>query len=188
MKKLSAGSIFSQSRELKKIIGRHGFDLYDISRPKERERRLSWDELEKIGPDEVFVVDRTYLFAPRPRTGETLRDACIRAHDLSPSLQIADVFDARWVALEPRRTLHLVLFARLVFAPSAVIGMTPESVRPNPDLVGVGYDYVIDTFKRFFSIVDSNDRRAAMEAVKVVKDINLSVVGWNSETFFPARN
>ena len=168
MKKLRKGSVFPQSQELRDIIGRHGLDLYDVSSTAEGQP-LSWDKINDLSPASELLVGNMYLFIPRPEEGQNLRDAYAVTQGLGPSFQVDEPDDPRWVSLiihhyEP---CHLAVFTRLLFDTTVVVALMPETPDfPDPDLVAVSCETVVDTFEQFFKVVTAEEYGAAVRAAQ----------------------
>ena len=86
--------IFPQSRELRETVERHGWNLYDMTDQPEG-RAYSWDEINRMSHAEQFEVYHNYMFIPKPKAGQTLRDAYAVTKGFGPSLVIDDPNDDR---------------------------------------------------------------------------------------------
>ena len=145
--------VFKDSEELKILIEKHRWTLYDISSSVEQGVKFEWADLEEQGSAERFVIPGHYIFAPIPKEGQSLRDAYSVTKGLGPSLLIDDRCHERWRSLyvtskdntfywggrEPS-TSRIALFSRLSFddrvdGEENVHAWTPNVAHPNPDFV-----------------------------------------------------
>ena len=146
--------VFPQSRELKKIIGSHDWTLYDMYTTDESV--YTWEEIEKKAPAEQYEIGHNYLFVPIPKNNRTLKEEYALTKGLGPSLTIGNTKDERWLFLEVqiKDNGNIALFSRLFFGEDCVLGFSPETdYLPNPDIVGIKYDKLVDTFENYFRIV-----------------------------------
>ena len=151
--------IFPESKDLKGIIEGHNWTLYDVSNPPEG-RAYTWEEIEKMTRPTEYQVEHQYLFVPIPKNGQTLREAYSPTKGLGPSLKIDSINDDRWVALtvSEKTNGNVALFTRLFMHKECAFLSSPETIYlPNPDFVGIKYDKLIDTFKRYFRIVSPKE-------------------------------
>jgi hypothetical protein len=153
--------IFPESKNLKEIIENHGWTLYEGNQPKEDPP--TWENLEEKGPAENFEIEKNYIFAPIQENGKTLREAYSETKGLGPSLTILDPNEDRWITLYIPEWFNLkkgkpIFFSRLFFNKEGV-GATSPTTRDNsdPDLIGIGYPDLIDTFEKYFRIVSPEE-------------------------------
>jgi hypothetical protein len=152
--------IFPEGNELKKVIESYDWTLYDVSNPPEG-RAFTWEELDKKSPVKQFEIDHQYLFVPIPKKGQTVREAYISTKGLGPSLMIENPDDERYVSLIVKAKSKLdckrgcvALFSRLVFDERFAYVTSPETdYLPDPDLVAIKYDKLVDTFRRYFRVI-----------------------------------
>jgi hypothetical protein len=147
---------FPQSRELKEIIEWYDWTLYDVTRPPKV--AFKWEEMEHQAPAEGYEIGHDYLFVPIPKEGQTPREAYTPTKGLGPSLLIEDPKDERWDRLYiDRRSFEQgrpILFTRLLFEEPCAVAMSPKTAFvPDPDSIGIKYDHLVDTFRRYFRIV-----------------------------------
>ena len=150
---------FSQSRDLKDIIEHHSWTLYDVSNPPEG-RAHTWEELSEMAPANQYENGHNYLFIPIPKKGEALRQAYSLTGGLGPSLTINNPDDERWVSLEvmPKANGLVALFTRLFMLEDCVGLTTPKTLYlPNPDVVMIKHNRLVDTFRRYFRIVSPEE-------------------------------
>ena len=150
---------FPQSRDLKDIIESHEWTLYDVSNPPER-RAHTWEEMDKMTPADQYKVGHNYLFVPIPKNGQTLRQAYTPTKGLGPSLSIDDPNDDRWLSLQVQRKVNgnVALFSRLFMENDFAVASSPKTVYlPEPDVVIMKYDKLVDTFRRHFRIVSPEE-------------------------------
>lgn len=67
--------IFPHSRDLKQIIERQGWSLYDAFLSPARIEPLTWDEINLCSPVQHYEIGRTYMLLPEPKKGQNLSDA-----------------------------------------------------------------------------------------------------------------
>lgn len=150
---------FPRSRDLKEIIESHNWTLYDVSNPPEG-RAHTWEELDNLTPADQYEVGHNYLFVPIPKQGQTLREAYTPTKGLGPSLSIINPDDDRWVALKVQRKSNgdVALFSRLFMPEDFALVSSPEMIySPNPDIVAIKYEELVDTFRRYFRIVSPEE-------------------------------
>jgi hypothetical protein len=147
---------FSQSKELREIIERFEWTLYDVTRPKGI--AFKWEGLEGESPADQYDLDHHYLFVPVPKKGQTPKDAYSVTMGLGPSLLVEDHEDERWDGLRiDKATYELgipIAFTRLWFHKECLVAFTPQTdFYPDPDDIGIKYERVIDTFEKYFRII-----------------------------------
>ena len=154
-------NIFPQGKELIEIIEGHDWLLYDVTQARKEERAFTWEELQDRTPADQIEVGKNYVFVPRPEDGQTLRDAYSIRKGLGPSLTIEDPDDQRWIGLSINPNVlpgWVALFSRLIFEEEFVVASSPSTMYlPDPDAVAMPYDSVVDTFKRYFRIVQPEE-------------------------------
>jgi hypothetical protein len=153
--------IFSESKNLAKIIEYHNWRLYDVT-DAPKDRAYTWEELEKMIPSEQFEMDHNYLFTPIPKKGETLRQAYSVTKGLGPSLLIKNIDEKRWAGISlvtnNYNEKRPILFTRLGFGSDCLVLFTPKTfIIPYSDAVGIWYPEVIDTFSKYFRIVSPEE-------------------------------
>ena len=146
--------VFPQSRDLKEIIESHNWTLYD-SPNAPPERAYTWEEMDQMTPADQYKVGHNYLFVPVPKNGQTLRQARTSTQGLLPSLFIADPDEDRWISLIVQRKVrgNVALFSRLFMESDFAVAGSPGNVYPHIDTVGISYEKLVDTFRRYFRIV-----------------------------------
>lgn len=153
--------IFSQGKDLIALIERHDWLLYDTTQPTLEERAFTWDELQRQYPATQLEVGHNYFFVPRPYDGQSLRDAYSVTKGLGPSLTVNDPDDNRWRALRitgKKLPGNVALFSRLFFEEDFVVASSPSTLLiPEPDIVAMPYDSVIDSFQKYFRIVQPEE-------------------------------
>jgi hypothetical protein len=155
--------MFEESNRLKEIIESFNWTLYDTS-PIEG-HVPTWEEFAERGPATVYEIGKNYIFAPIPKEGQTLREAYAPTRGNGPSLRIENIDDPRWVTLYipnfmTKNGPRPALFSRLFFHEEGVAATSPPNpLIKNPDLVGIAYPYLIDTFEKYFGIVPYEEIR-----------------------------
>jgi len=150
--------LYSESKELLKIIESKGWNLYDTSDTIDPKGPTLWNQLEKRGPVEVFEMGKNYIFAPKQENGLSLRDTYAITKGLGPSLLIEDINDDRWEGLEVSSDFYArgepIRFSRLGFYEDLLVALTPPSrENPKPDIIGISYSQAIDTFNKYYRII-----------------------------------
>jgi hypothetical protein len=148
--------VFEESKDLVQIINSVGWSLYDLTN-QPADRPFSWDEVNKMGQAEVFEIGHNYLFIPILAEGETLKKAYSKTEGVGPCLTIVDSNHDRWKSLIVHKKLmgYVAIFSRLWFEEEFVVASTPETdYYPDPDVVAMAYEYLIDTFRQYFGIID----------------------------------
>ena len=150
--------VFPRSRELIEFIEGHGWTLYDVTRPPKV--AFTWEELKHQKPVEEFAIGHDHLFVPIPEVGQTPRDAYSVTKGLGPSLLVEDMSDERWKGLSIDKASYEsgrpIMFTRLWFPEGyeVAVATSPKTwYLPDPDLIGIKYTYVLDTFRKYFRIV-----------------------------------
>ena len=150
-----------QGRELIEIIQAHDWLLHDTTQSSEEDRAFTWEELQEQSPADQLEMGHNYLFVPKPRDSQTLRDAYAITKGLGPSLTVVDVDDPRWKALDicPKRIPgHVAFFSRLFLEDKFVVASSPPTAYlPHPDVVIMPYETVVDTFRKHFRIVQPGE-------------------------------
>ena len=153
--------IFPQGRELIDIIEGHDWLLYDVTQSGKEERAFTWEELQDQAPANQIEIGSNYLFVPQPESGQTLREAYSITKGLGPSLTIDNSEDPRWKALSVSPNVlpwWVALFSRLFFEEGYVVASSPITIYPpEPDVVIMPYDSIVDTFKKYFRIVQPEE-------------------------------
>lgn len=138
------------------IIERKGWTLYDVS--DFPNSRPNWEELEHQTRAKKFEVGRNYFLVPIPSQGQTLREAYSVTKGLGPSLEITDPRSNCWYGLYLPRTPTLAVFTRLVMIRECALLTSPiVSYYPDPDAVGIKYEYLIEVFEQYFGIVEASE-------------------------------
>jgi len=165
--------VFTDSNGLKSLIEKNGWTLYNISSSVKEGVKPEWDELERQGPTEELMFGNHYLFTPIQKNGQSLREAYSLTKGLGPALLIDDRYHERWRSLyvteknnityffgRGPNTGHVALFSRLSFdnkmgknGEKNVNAWTPNVVHPDPDFVAIRAHLALDTFQRYFRIV-----------------------------------
>lgn len=148
--------------KLIEIIERHDWTLLDITRPT-RETVLTYKYLDSTERATQLVIDHNYLFVPIPRQGQLVSAAYEERQGLGPALEIENIYDNRWasesnVSLKGGR--YIAVFNMMLLIPgfNGVIVTSPkDGLNANPDTVGIVRDYIIDSFERYFRIVQPED-------------------------------
>ena len=152
--------IFSESRRLREIIENHKWALYEGNQPEENPP--SWEEFSERGPAIQYQVGKNYLLTPIPTNGQSLREAYSITRGFGPSLVITDSDEERWITLSvsgwPEKRGKPIFFTRLFFHEEGVAATSPP-IRDNlnPDLIGISYHHLIDTFEKFFRVVSPEE-------------------------------
>ncbi len=155
------GEIFPQSSRLKEIIESYDWTLYEANQPNECPP--SWEELSGRGPAIEYEIGKNYIFAPIPKDGQSLRDAYSITKGFGPSLTITDPNEERWIALYipkwyPGRKGKPIIFSRLLFEEEGVAATSPATKgNLDPDLIGIDYPHLIDTFEKHFRVVSPEE-------------------------------
>ncbi|MBI4440889.1 hypothetical protein HY639_01860 [Candidatus Woesearchaeota archaeon] len=150
--------VFPQGNDLKDIIERHQWTLYDATRPEGVV--YTWEELDKMAPATAFAVGHNYLFVPIPKKGETLRQAYTPTKGLGPSLTIENPDEDRWLSLYVQRKANgnVALFSRLFMEREFVVASSPRTIYLlDPDVVIMKYESLVDTFRKHFRIVSPDE-------------------------------
>lgn len=145
--------VFAQSLELIKIIESHQWTLYDVSDIRAGSV-LSLDELGVRDPVQQFRAGGNYFFAPIPLQGQSLRQAYVQAQ-VQPSLTVEDPADDRWLCLRLSRKPmgYVALFSRMIMKEDATAFTSPPvNYFPDPDLVVVRNELLVDTLNKYFKI------------------------------------
>ena len=141
------------SKYLLEIIGNHNWELYDVT-DQPSDRAYKWDEINRMSSIQELEIKHQYLFIPRPNDGKTLRDTYeqkFQNEGLRPSLKIDDPNDDRWLCIE---TYHNpALFTRLFFVKEWACATSPDYMSGS-DFVVIDYKKLVDTFSKFFDIVN----------------------------------
>jgi hypothetical protein len=147
--------VFSQSKELREIIESHGWSLYAVPMG----RGFSLDEMDGMGAAEQYAIGQDYLFAPIPTEGQKLSDAYLITKGVGPALDIPDPTDKWWISIEVTKkgSRYMALFTRLFFHEKCAYVTTPRNVHPDPDFVAIGYDTLIDVFRKYFRIIEPTE-------------------------------
>ncbi|MEK6960679.1 MAG: hypothetical protein AABX47_05875 [Nanoarchaeota archaeon] len=156
------GRPIPEGRKLIEIIERHDWTLIDITRPT-RETFLTDHYIDTAESATDLVIDHNYLFVPIPRQGQLVSAAYEERQGLRPALEIENIYDDRWagesnVSLKGGR--YLAVFNMMLLIPefNGVIVTSPkDSLNANPDTVGIIRDYLVDSFSRYFRIVQPED-------------------------------
>ncbi|MBR9704528.1 hypothetical protein GOV12_03895 [Candidatus Pacearchaeota archaeon] len=154
---------FPESEELIRIVNSHGWSLWDTSIVQCKSSIMKWNDIEKYGPAQEFLLDHNYIFAPIQENGQSLKDAYSITKGLGPSIMIDDPSEERW------RTLYIpdwynkkqgnpIPISRLIFFPEAAAATSAET-RDNldPDVIGISYPHLIDTFQKHFRIIHPSE-------------------------------
>jgi len=152
--------IFPQGRELIEIIERHDWLLYDVTLANKENRAFTWEELLDQSPASQIEMGNNYIFVPQPMKNQTLREAYSITKGLGPSLTIEDSGDPRWRALEvsPNKLPGWVaLFSRLFFEDHVIASSPNTAYNPEPDIVAMPYSSVVETFEKYFRIVQPEE-------------------------------
>jgi len=163
--KTKEGYLFPESKRLLEIVESHDWLLFDSTQPEGREDPLTWAEFEANGSVKEFEIGRNYIFAPRPKQQQSLRDAyavtmglgpCIRLNSLDEHI---DMDGIRGVFINNRLTYF---FTRLIFdvyeGRSAVIATSaPTRITPNPPSLIIPSEHVIDKFTKHFEIISPEE-------------------------------
>ena len=150
---------FAQGRELIDIIESHDWLLYDVTYAQKEDRAFTWEELEETCPATQLEMEHQYLFVPKPKDGETLRDAYSVTKGLGPSLTIEDHNDDKWrsLSVSPKCIPGFVAFFSRLFMDYnpdfAVVSSPPTSYYPDPDFVAIPYNKLFEVFRDHFRIV-----------------------------------
>ena len=150
---------FQDSKELKYLIEKDKWTLYDVSNPP-KGRAYTWEELEKRNPAESYEIGHQYLFVPIPKQGHTLREAYTPTKGLGPSLTIENPDDEIWAGLEVQhKSIGLIaIFTRLFMTPRYSMLSSPETeLLIQPDLVAVRYERLLEAFQKYFRIVEPEE-------------------------------
>jgi phenylpropionate dioxygenase-like ring-hydroxylating dioxygenase large terminal subunit len=154
-----------ESAKLKEVIEKQGWTLFLATQPKGRRKPFTWEEFETNGPAPSYSTGNNYIFAPIPARGQTLRQAYAVTKGLGPSLVVHNPNEDRWITLyihpwehdeggvraKKGRPIHI---SRLLFFDEGVAASSPKTrYNPDPDMIGIAYPYLIDTFERYFRIV-----------------------------------
>ncbi|MFA5992758.1 MAG: hypothetical protein WC796_03565 [Candidatus Pacearchaeota archaeon] len=161
---------FEDSQALKQLIECNGWTLYDTTSFIATGIRPEFEDLERQGPAQTYVFGGNYFFTPIPQNGQSLREAYAVTKGLGPCLLIEDPDHPRWRSLDvkPKQkgnyflgrapdTGTFAIFSRLSFdiigKEDCVIAWTPESAYPNPDHVFIRADMALDTFIKYFRVL-----------------------------------
>jgi hypothetical protein len=154
-------TIFTQGRELIDVIEGHDWQLYDVTQPTKQERAFTWEELQDHSPANQLEMGNNYVFVPRPRDGQTLREAYSVTKGLGPSLTIEDSDDPRWKSLSVGPKVlpgWVAFFSRLFLEDDFMVASIPRTeFHLDSDFVAMPYDSVADTFKKYFRIVQPGE-------------------------------
>lgn len=166
--------IFEGSSDLKEIVQRYNWDLYNIPllpRNSDSIRLLNrgidplWKVLNRLDSAENYLKGNTYTFLPRPGKGQTLEKACEERGFLGPSIELG---------VEGADNSVIVYVSALTFAKRSLLLNPPpglflsSSARINvPDndslqeylqrTVSVEYSKVLETFRKGFRITKFED-------------------------------
>ena len=153
-------NIFPQGKELIDIIEGHGWLLYDVTQSLAERRAFTWEELQDKSPVVHLEQGSNYIFVPKPKMGQTLREAYSLTKGLGPSLTIENPNDERWLALYVKQKVFpgtVALFTRL-FLDDYVVATSPKTIYdPDPDFVAMPYDSVVDTFRKYLRIIQPEE-------------------------------
>lgn len=171
--------VYPRSEELKKIIEGHGWTLYDggcvnpLTEPKNKS--YSWEEMEKMGPADVYEVWHYYVFMPILKDGQSLLDAQKITMGLGPSLRIDNPEDSRWLYTSSVDKNN-ALFTKLCFSEGCIFATSPKTIyNPRPDTVAIDYDFLIDTFEKYFKIMTPEELGFEDPFSKHLKNYNASI-------------
>ncbi len=153
-------NIFNNSSRLKQIVELSNWQLYEVTAPEGAIKSVSWQEIQQKGPASYYELNHHYIFAPKPRYDQSLRDAYAEL-GFGTSLRLKSLEDhVNMVgngAIEVGGYLTYC-FTRLIFSPTVLIATSPQSALiPKPPAVMIPYSYVIDKFEKYFKIVLPED-------------------------------
>jgi hypothetical protein len=151
MAEFAKDALFPQSSLLLEIIGKQEWQLFDLSMHPEDES-FSWDEINKMRPAGQLLIGHNYLFIPQQLPNQSPEEAYRAGLNRHPSLALNNVNDPRWLWIKSKTSnLPLFKFTRLAFLPKVLMAFTPETKHdPDPDDIGIDYEFAIDTFEKFF--------------------------------------
>jgi hypothetical protein len=150
--------MFEQSESLIQIIASHNWRLYQIpigTAP-------SWEEIEFRGPAPYFDTGYDFLFAPIPKTGQSLRQAYSLLNGRMPSLLI----DPRWEGIDEvfhspysAEGSNEIIFTRLWFPnENYAVVISPKSPEnPDPSSASIRLTHLVETFEKYFRIIKPLD-------------------------------
>lgn len=146
---------FLQSMQLKEIIERNEWQLYDITGVS------SLDILALQKPAQNYATNHDYIFIRTPTEDQTAKDSFLENGYLGPSLQVP-LADQQYIPSSGNFLLadNLVyLFTRLHFSPQAVIATAPPKVllEKDPMITIIPNDRVIELFEKYFKIQKHED-------------------------------
>ena len=158
--------VFENSPELKKIIEKHRWSLYDTTLLK-GDVRSSWEQLNQMGPADNFQIRHHYMFIPALREGKTCEETYAESAGLGPSLSLPpDVDNSK--GLQGKRGIalngfNLYLFSRLFFESKNLVATSPDGLYlPKAPIFSIPYSRVVGVFERYFAITTRNELQASL--------------------------
>lgn len=184
----SKDRIFEGSDDLKKIVEKHGWALYDIpllQRGAYKSRFISkradplWRRLNKLDPAENYRMGKTYTFLPKPKARQTLEKACGGRGFLGPSIELSiednDPVILYISALAFTKKSLLLTSPPGLFIPSSLRINVPEndSIQVNnQSAVSMEYGQVVKKFEKDFKITKFNELYINMMLSRASREIN----------------
>lgn len=139
------------------IVESKGWSLYDVSTPELGTE--SWDERQaRREPVKNVQEGHSYLFAPQPSEGQSLRSAYAETGGVGPCLRISDVNSPEYKTVALMFSPRLAVFTRFVIDNSEVVFYTPSSsMLPECDYLVLNPNSAHDTFARDFDIITPDE-------------------------------
>ena len=151
--------MFPDSAALREIVESKGWSLYRLPEVLKEGARI-WDFLELQGPAKEFGYEEMYIFAPKRKPGETLREAYSVTQGLGPSLRVDNPDDEKWEFLYiPGKYIlpgNSVCISRLYFSDEhdvVLATMGKSRYSSDPPEIGIKLERAVEVFNDCFEII-----------------------------------